>query len=303
MNRRRFIEATAWAGMALAAKCRSAWAGENGGRGMQYVMFSKSLREQTIEQMIESLKRVGADGVDLTVRPGHPVTPENAATELAPAAERIRAAGLVIPMVTAPTELTNAGVAFAEPLFGACGDAGVPLIKVGYWPAPTDRYWQAVDRMKADVESLARLGEKHAVKPLMHTHSGRYMALNAAALMHVLKGFDPARVGAYVDVGHLAICGEPPALAFAMTQDWLSAVAVKDLTRVRAADGKTSTPVVMVGEGFVDWGETAKWLVDHDFRGPLSFHSEFESPTMDQRLEQTGKEIAFVRHLERKCRA
>jgi len=269
---------------------------------MEYIMFSKSLREQRTEQMIESLKRVGADGVDFTVRAGYPVTPENAATELAPAAEKIRAAGLVIPMVTAPTELTSAGVAFAEALFRACGEAGIPMIKVGYWPAPTERYWPAVDQMKADVEGLARLGDKHGVKPLIHTHSGRYMALNAAALMHVLKGFDPGRVGAYVDVGHLAVCGEPPALALAMTQDWLSVVAVKDLMRVRTANGKTSTPVVMVGKGFVDWEETVRWLVAHEFGGPLSFHSEFECPTMEQRLEQTRKDIAFVRDLERKCR-
>ncbi len=270
---------------------------------MQHIMFSKSLSGQTVEQVIESLKQVGAEGVDLCVRPGYPVTPENAATALAPAAEKIRAAGLAIPLVTGPAELTNEKAPHAEPLFRACGEANIPMIKVGYWSAPTDQYWQAVERMKADVESLAKLGEQHGVKPLLHTHSGSYMALNAAALMHVLKGFEPARVGAYVDVGHLAICGEPPALAFAMTQEWLAAVAIKDLIRVRAANGKAATQMAMVGEGFVDWEETMKWLVGHHFRGPLSFHSEFESPTMQQRLEQTKKDIAFVRGLETKCRA
>ncbi len=308
MNRRQFVRNTLAAGVAL----KSAMAGslaqpaaEDPGdaNGLVYVMFSKQLKEQPIDQLIESLGFVGADGVDLAVRPGYPVNPDNVGGALVPAAEKLRAAGLSIPMVTAPTDLSKASVPYAEPLFRACGEANVPLIKLGYWAAPAEDYWGAVERMKADLAPFVDLGAKYGVKPCLHTHSGNNMALNAAALMHILRDFPPDRAGAYVDVGHLAVCGEPPALAFAMAAEWLSIVGCKDLDRVKMDDGGTKTRTVPIGEGFVDWRATVNWLVKHDFRGPLTFHSEFASPNTEHLLEQTKEDIAFIRDLERQARA
>lgn len=308
MNRREFVRNTvAAAGLAVhgagASLTQRAAAQASDTDTLLYIMFSKMLKEQSIDQLIESLKFVGADGVDLAVRPGYPVNPDNVADTLVPAAEELRAAGLSIPMVTAPTDLTKASAPYAEPLFRACGEARVPLIKLGYWGAPAEDYWGAVERMKAELGQFADLGAKHGVKPCLHTHSGNNMALNAAALMHILRDFPPDRAGAYVDVGHLAVCGEPPALAFAMAAEWLSIVGCKDLDRVKTDDGGTKTRTVPVGEGFVDWRGTINWLVKHDFRGPLTFHSEFPSPNTDHLLEQTQKDIAFVRDLGRQAGA
>jgi sugar phosphate isomerase/epimerase len=307
MNRREFVRNTVVAGVAL----KSAMAGplaqpapqDTGDtNGLMYVMFSKKLKEQSVEQLIESLKFVGADGVDLAVRPGYPVNPDNVGQALVPAADRLRAAGLSILMVTAPTDLTNASAPYTEPLFRACGEAKVPLIKLGYWGAPAEDYWGAVQQMNADLGQFADLGAKYGVKPCLHTHSGNNMALNAAALMHILRDFPPDRAGAYVDVGHLAVCGEPPALAFAMAAEWLSIVGCKDLDRVKTDDGATKTRTVPIGEGFVDWRQVVNWLVKHDFKGPLTFHSEFPSPNAEHLLEQTKKDIAFIRDLERHAR-
>jgi sugar phosphate isomerase/epimerase len=303
MDRRQFVAAST-VGMAgvFAGAARPA-ATEAGGRKMEYVLFSKCLQGLTLEQQIEALKAMGADGVDFTVRPGYPVTPENVATELGPAAAKVRAADLTIPMVTTPTDLTDPKAACAEPLYRACGEARIGMVKVGYWPAPTEGYWQAVDRMKAGVEGFAKLGDRYGVVTLLHTHSGLNMGLNAAAVMHILRDFDPKRVGAYVDVGHLAVCGEPPALAFAMTEPWLAAVGIKDMSRVRTPEGKVQVRQAIMGEGFVDWPGTMKWLVAHDFGGPLTFHSEFPADSLEQRLTQNTKDIAFLRDVEARCRA
>ena len=308
MNRRQFVQTAVATGVALkgvsGASLAQPEARATGERdGLLYVMFSKKLKEQPIEELIESLKFVGADGVDLAVRPGYPVEPENVAEALVPAAEKLRAAGLAIPMVTAPTDLTKASLPYAEPLFRACGEAQVPLIKLGYWKAPTQAYWSVVGAMKADLESFVELGSKYGVKPCLHTHSGSNMALNAAAVMHILRDLPPEAAGAYLDVGHLAVCGEPPALAFAMAAEWLSVVGCKDLERVKTDDGGTRSRTVPIGEGFVHWGEAINWLVQHDFKGPLTFHSEFPSPNTEHLLEQTKRDVAFVRDLEREARA
>ena len=293
MDRRGFIAGSAVAGLGLAAGVRAADPPTR-----PYIVFTKHLKELSVERLIEAMKAVGADGADLCVRPGYPVNPDNAAEALPRAAEAFQAAGLSIPMVTAPTDLTSVSAPYVEALLKACSEAHVPLIKLGYWPAPTDGYWDAVGRMKDDVRAFAEVGARYGVRPCLHTHSCSNLGLNAAALMHVLRDFRPEEVGAYVDVGHLAVCGEPPALAFAMAAEWLAAVAIKDMDRVKTDRG-VQTRAVAMGQGFVDWPQAMGWLAKHDFHGPLSFHCEFPADSTDALLEQAKKDIAYLRGLER----
>lgn len=304
MNRRQFVRAASAAGLGLAASAHaSADDGPAEPGRMDYVFFSKTLRAQSVDELIESLKRMGADGVDLAVRPGYAVNPDNAARELAPAATKVRAAGLCIPMVTAPTDLNNPSTAYAEPLFRACGEAGIGLLKLGYWPYRGKDYWQAVDAMKRDVGGFAKLGARFGVKPCLHTHSGSNLALNASALMHVLRDFSPREVGAYIDPAHLAICGEPIAMALDIAGDWLAIVSAKDAVKERPQDGAVRMRAVPCGEGFVDWASMMTWLVRHGFTGPLSFHSEWQSPNVEHLLTQTAKDIAYLRAVEKEVRA
>ena len=298
MDRRRFVQTSALAGTAAAL---------GGGLAAQaptmpYIVFTKKLKARSVEDLIDCLKAIAADGADLTVRPGFPVNPDNCGDALAPAAEKLRAAGLSVPMVTAPTELTNTSRPYTETMFRACGEAGVPLLKLGYWAAPTENYWQAVESMKRDLAGFVELGQKHKVRPCLHTHSGNNLALNAAATMHVLRDFPPERAGAYVDVGHIAVCGEPPPLAFAMAAEWLSIVGMKDLDRIRTDEGGTKTRTVNIGEGFVDWRATVQWLVKHDFRGPLTFHCEFPAGNREELIEQARKDLTYIRGLEAEAR-
>jgi len=269
---------------------------------MDYIFFSKMLQDQSVEQLIGSLQGLGADGVDFTVRPGYPVHPDNVAEALVPAATAIRAAGLSIPMVTAPGDFTNPELPYAEPLFRACDAADIRLVKLGYWPFTGSGYWDAVERMKADVAGFARLGARYGVKPCLHTHSGNCLALNASALMHVLQDFSPEQVGAYLDPGHLALCGEPLPMAFDMTAPWLAIVAIKDALKVKREDGTVRSLFLPLGEGVVDWKQMLEWLIAHDYAGPLSFHSEFPADSTESLLEQTKKDLLFLRALEQKIR-
>src|SRR5687768_7203556 len=100
---------------------------------MKFVYFTKTLRELDVAGLIGFCKDAGLDGVDLTVRPGYPVNPDNAATELPRAARAFGAAGLVIGLVTAPTNLIDPDGKATQALFEACGKAGVPAVKIGYF--------------------------------------------------------------------------------------------------------------------------------------------------------------------------
>src|SRR5262245_14594066 len=95
---------------------------------MRYVYFTKSLQSLDLPGVIAFLKEAGLDGADLAVRPGYPVNPENALTELPRAAQMFRDAGLTIGLVTTPTSLNDPDSNAARALFEACGKAGVPAV-------------------------------------------------------------------------------------------------------------------------------------------------------------------------------
>ena len=74
---------------------------------MKLIVFSKMLRDKSVDDLIRIAAELEFDGYDLCVRPGYPVNPDNATESLAEAAERLSGAGLDIPMVTTPTDLVD----------------------------------------------------------------------------------------------------------------------------------------------------------------------------------------------------
>ena len=63
-------------------------------------VFSKHLQFLDYKELAKVCKELGLDGVDLTVRAGGHVLPENVKTDLPRAVEAIRTEGLDVPMIT-----------------------------------------------------------------------------------------------------------------------------------------------------------------------------------------------------------
>jgi sugar phosphate isomerase/epimerase len=267
---------------------------------MKFIIFTKHLEGRDIPGLIADIRFAGAEGADLCVRPGYPVNPENAPTALPAAMKEFRAEGLDIPLITTPGDFTDASVAYAEPLWAACAEAGVRFVKLGYWYMGPDGYWATVDRVRKGLEGFARLAEKYGPKACVHTHSGSTMGLNASSVMNLVRGFDPRHVGVFADPGHLSVVGEPLPMALSILGDYLSILAFKDLVRERVVrDGKPGwqTKVVPLGRGFVDWTTLLRLLGEIGFDGPISFHSEYSGYPVDTVVDLARIDIRFIRGL------
>ena len=145
--------------------------------------------------------------------------------------------GLQIGMVTGNFDLLTADHPLAEPLLAAMDSANVRLLKLGYFrfePQTMD-YWEQVDNVRRAFAAWEKLASIYNVKICYHTHSHYCMGLNAAALMHLLRDFDPAYLGAYLDPGHFAVDGEPFDFGLAMAREHLSILSVKDVLIERVA--------------------------------------------------------------------
>ena len=268
---------------------------------MQLVVFSKALQDKSPIELVQLAEEYGMDGYDLAVRPGYPVNPDNVEQALPETARLFAEHGLSIPMITAHTDLLRSDQPDVGPLLRAMDKADVRRLKLGYFKfdPTTHSYWEEVDRVRRALDGWEQLVRQYGIRVCCHTHSNRCMGLNAGMLMHLLKGLDPACIGAYIDAGHLCVEGEEFAVAAAVVRPYLSVVAVKDMLLERArkeGHGSVRRSVVEAGRGMVDWTAVFAELKRIDFDGPVSVHCEFQAEANDL-LAAIQREVAFFRRL------
>ena len=269
---------------------------------MKLVAFSKHFKSMDIPGLIAFARETGLDGWDLCVRPGYPVNPDNVASALPAANRQMHDQGLAIHMVTGNFDLTDPEAPAARALLAAMGSAEIRYLKLGYYlfdPYKQSDYWAQVDAIRARLDGWQRLAREHNVVVSYHTHSERCMGLNASALMHLLQGFDPACIGAYLDPAHLAIEGEEFAFALEIVKPYLHLIALKDavwsVERHAAGHGSRKLVFPAAGEGFVDFTTVFADLQRVGFDGVCSVHCEFmdqKDPLFD---EMVRREIGFFR--------
>jgi sugar phosphate isomerase/epimerase len=260
---------------------------------MRFVYFTKTLQSLDVPGLIAFCKDAGLDGADLAVRPGYPVHPDNAVAELPRAAQAFADAGLTVGLVSAATSLNDPSGRPARTLFEAAGKAGVPAIKIGYFPY-RGNYDAAVADARRRLAEFARLAEKTGVRVCYHTHSGANLGNNAAGLRLLLHDLDPHHVGAFVDTGHTAINGGPIRMELDLVKDWLSLLAIKDMAWERGPKGWTHR-VVPAGEGIVHWPEVGQAVKERHFNGTVSLHGEYEARDPAERRQLAKQELAFLK--------
>jgi sugar phosphate isomerase/epimerase len=260
---------------------------------MRYIYFTKFLQSLDIPALIAFCQDTGLDGADMAVRPGFPVTPDNAATQLPSAMKAFKDAGLTIGLVSAPTSLNDPAVADSKAIFDACAKAEVPAVKIGYFP-----YQGKFDAVLAEgrrrMAGFAKLAEKTGVKVYYHTHSGNMLGNNGAGLRLLLQDLDPHHVGVLFDTGHTAVNGGPIRYELELARPWLAAISIKDMLWQKKK-GIWEFEVVAAGEGIVRWSDAATGLKDSRFNGTISLHAEYEVKDVARRKELAKAELAFLK--------
>lgn len=259
----------------------------------ELVVFTKSFQEHSLPKLIRHVQEIGAEGVDLAIRPGYTVEPKDL-ENLPQIAKTFRAEGLSIPLVSAPGDLLSASDERAPVFLRAMAEAEIPLLKLGYFTLnPGEDYWEHVDAARQELSKWESLARSHGVTAVYHTHSCTarkfYLGSNASGLAHLIREFDPNFVGAYIDSGHLVKEGEPFSLATMIAGKHLRMVAFKEM------DARTKK-VVPAGEGDVNWDDVFSALINHGYTGALSVHAEFHAEDRAEYDRLLKEEVAFFRN-------
>ncbi len=132
-------------------------------------LFSKHLQWLDYDEMAQTVAAIGFDGVDLTVRPGGHVLPENVESDLPKAVSAIKKAGLKVPMMT--TRITSAEDAATEKILNTAARTGIMHYRMGYLKYDHSmNITQNLDIHRSTMEKLARMNEKYGLHGAYQNH-------------------------------------------------------------------------------------------------------------------------------------
>lgn len=236
-------------------------------------VFTKPWVTEGLPQLADKLAEVGVDGVELAVRPGYQVTPENAAAGLRDAVRAFAERGLQIASIASNAD---------EATIAACGDAGVSLIRI---MAPIDMklgYVKSIEAYRRQFDALLPSLDRHGVTVGVQNHYGFFVG-SSVGLLHLLAKYEPRHVCAVLDMAHCAVAGEPTAMAVDIVKDRLHGlVNFKNAYHARVT-GPEEEAVYKVKwtthrHGGYSWREFAGCLKAVGFSGTFCLPAEYTDP-------------------------
>jgi sugar phosphate isomerase/epimerase len=264
------------------------------------ILFTKLFGSRPASEIGESAAALGFDGIDLLIRPGFTTSPDDPAG-IVKAVKDLKVASLSVPNAT--TDVTDPARYPLEQVLGACSEAGIGMVRLGFWTYDGSRpYRELADEAKRHLDQHERAAERHGIKLTLQLHGGTIHCSGALA-MRLLDGRDPQRIGAYIDPGNQTVQDghEQWRLTFDLLGPWLSCVGVKNGGWFPAETHDSGQRLWQsdwfgVADGAAPWHEIAGHLVKRGYDGPLCFHGHYHLP-LAQVLDQTGADRRYLKRL------
>ncbi len=256
---------------------------------VQFTVFTKPWK-MPIAELAAFIKKLGFAGIELPVRPGYQVEPENITRKLPEAAKVFADHGLRIATIAGPTD---------EKTIAACGEAGVPIIRVMARLAPGETYQTMEDRIRRTYESLIPALDKHGVCLGMQNHCDEFVC-DMAGTYRLLEGFDTKHVAAVLDFCHCALAGEIPSIACDIIWDKLCLINMKNCYRKRVSPPGADVTIwekvwCVARDGFAHYPTIAEELHKRNYVGDICLSAEYSEE--DKVNEYIADDLAFARKL------
>jgi sugar phosphate isomerase/epimerase len=253
-----------------------------------FSVFTKPWPALPLERLAQHVAELGFAGVELPVRPGFQVPPEEAASRLPQAARIFAAQGLRIFSVASTTD---------EAIFAACAEAGVPLIRI-MAPIGPEGYLRSEQRLRQELQAAERHAARYGVQVGVQQHYGRHVA-SAIALMRLLEGTDPQHVVAVWDAAHDALAGLEPEYGLEVVWERLGMVNLKNAF-YRNRHGPELAPdwhpyFTTGPHGLASWPRVIRYLKQRGYEGVICLTAEYDA--QDRVDEFARADLAWARAL------
>jgi L-ribulose-5-phosphate 3-epimerase len=264
-------------------------------------LFSKHLQFLGYDEMAEACVASGLDGVDLSVRPGGHVLPENVERDLPLAAKAIEKAGLGLPMMT--TAITDPEDPVTEKILHIASDLGIRYYRMGYLRYDNELgIAKSLDIFKEKISKLAVLNEKYGIHGAYQNHAGNRFGGPVWDIWNVIGDLDPRWIGCQYDIRHAIVEGAQSwTLAMELLKDHIKCTAIKDFHWSKQ-DDKWRIQNVPIGQGMVDFVEYFEKARSFEIGGPISLHIEY--PLFpDEQMPKAEKKAAAIKTIQHDVQA
>ena len=256
-------------------------------------LFVKPWKALTLPQLAAHVKALGFDLIELPVRPGFPVQPENIERDLPAAVKLLSNEGIRILNITAANSLVD------ERLFSACAESGIGMNRVMFHHGDTD-YFSAEADARRQLDAALPFCHQYGIQIGIQNHSRRFVPVNEMGAYHLHKDYDPKFVASVWDPAHNALEGMDSDAALDVIAPYVCVVNLKN-----AYWRRTSGPEAPVAEwqiyftsgaqGRASWSHVIAKLRAINYRGPICFSAEY---TDEDRVDEfIVKDLAFARSL------
>ena len=249
---------------------------------MKLTVFTKPWR-YGLPELAKHISALGFDGLELPVRAGYPVTPENMTKELPKAVKILADHDLEIASIAGPTD---------EKTMAACADAGVPVIRICVGMPANESYMESEARLQREYDLLVPLLAKHGVTLGLQNHYGNRDVCNAMGLRHLAEKYDPKQIALVWDAGHNGLEGEAPETAIDIVWSHLCMVNLKSAfwqCKGTSPEGVADWEVVWTTgkEGRANWPRVIAELKRRAYTGPICLTAEYsDEPSVDRLIAQ-----------------
>ena len=278
MDRRNFAKLAALSSLSFGSKkLPAANKSPTWTRPLSVHLFSKHLQFLDYKNMAKVAADLGFDGLDLTVRPGGHVEPENVESDLPRAVEAMANAGLLSIMMT--TAVNNASDEVNRRVLNTAADQGMQFYRMGYYKFDDTKGWkQNLDDHREDMQALADLNKEHGLHGAYQNHARKYVGAYIPDIIYLLEGLDSKWAGCQFDIRHATVEGGkawPQGVEW--LKDYLSTIVIKDFTWAKhPKTGKWGAMNTPLGEGMVDFVGYFKLLRKLNLHPVATMHAEYE---------------------------
>ena len=261
----------------------------------ELAIFVKPWKSLALPDLATHIKNLGFDLIELPVRPGFPVQPQNIERDLPAAVKLLGEHGIRVLNVTADLPLHD------ERLYSACAAAGVSMNRIMFRQKDRD-YWAAEAVARRKLDSALPFCEQYGVQIGVQNHSGRFVPVNEMGAYHLLKDYDPRYVAAVWDPAHNALHGMHSDDALDVLAPYLCVVNLKNAywRRISGPEAEVAEWKIYFtsgAEGRASWAQVINKLKALDYRGPICFSAEYSD---EERVDELiVKDLAFARDLLR----
>ena len=238
-------------------------------------MYSRHLQFLEYGAMAEVVKDMGFDGVDLTVRPGGHVEPQQVNTKLAEALGAIRERGLSAESIT--TNVLDSTDPIGIGVLEEASKQGVKLYRMGYLKFPEGYSVDGgITFLNGEIKRLVLLNERLGLAAAFHNHASNDVRAAIWDIWHLLENTNPRYIGCQYDIRHATVEGAVSwKTGLRLISSRINSIVLKDFVWEKK-EGRWTIKNVPLGQGMVDFPAFFRELKEYKINVPVTIHCEYD---------------------------